>query len=298
MVATFVGMLIALNAHAAPRAARCKELARPTEFDAAAAMRALYCKYNPLQKGTLIPVALTPAWEIADAQVLATPLFAAIYREGETLRGVVAIQRQQLEDGAPVETHATVADISVHVFRFDGAHWLFEKGARAAASAGAHGYAPGARLVRIGEDAYGLLFEGGDIHQGYTEDYAFLVPLSDARVREIGPIFDTGQSNRGACSPKPRDGLGPCWEYEGRFQVVRRPSATYDLLRIAYEGTDDTGNPKNEAVCYQRDGDAYVRAQVADCAALPARTDAEVFGAGWELLREQPIPSIPRKLLR
>jgi hypothetical protein len=149
-------------------------------------------------------------------------------------------------NGEIQESHANGATISVYVFTHQDGAWVFEKGKREVIESGANGRAPDGRLIRLGDAKYGLLFQGGDMQQGYTNDYAFIIGVSD---QEIAPVaqFALGESNEGTCSDDPKergDLIGECWSYEGKLQFLRDGESPYYAIRVRYEGTkvrsDDT----------------------------------------------------------
>ena len=131
-------------------------------------MAAVFCEYDRAKGGTLLPIEYTATWDMTRAEYLATPLLAATYVEGGIDKGVLVVQRQIIVENEVAWSHATSAVVSVYVFKRAGARWQFEKGAKEALDAGAKGNAAGAELIKLGDDRFGLWFEGGDIHQGYT----------------------------------------------------------------------------------------------------------------------------------
>ena len=174
------------------------------------------------------------------AEYLATPILATTYVESGVEKGVLVVQRQSIYESEIVTSHATSAVVSVYVFTHAGAVWQFEKGAKEALDAGANGNAPGASLIRLGDNKFGLSFQGGDIHQGYTNAYAYIVTLSRPTIAQVAEL-DMGQGNPGACSDNPKersDVIHKCWDYKGRRDLVRVKGQEYFTLRIAYKGTD------------------------------------------------------------
>jgi hypothetical protein len=173
--------------------------------------------------------------------------------------------------------------------------------------AGAHGWAPAGRLARLGDDKFGLWFEGGDIHQGYTNDYAIALALSESAIVELG-TFDTGQTNMGTCSNDPerqKESVHerPCWGYEGHAELVRLEGQSYYLLRVRYRGTQELewgGKivPNNRAVHYGITDDKYREVADRRHAEATALPDADVFNVAETEEGEQPIPTIPRKRLK
>src|SRR5262249_8859084 len=148
----------------------------------------------------------------------ATPLVVSTYRENGEDKAVLAAQLQALQDGRAGGAHAEGADVSVYVFHRVGGEWGFEKGKKAVTNIGAYGEAPGGQLVLLGPERHGLLFQGGDMHQGYGNSYAVLLSLSEPRPEEMLSL-DMGGDDSGSCSddPKEREGestLHPCWRHE------------------------------------------------------------------------------------
>ncbi|MEC5163347.1 MULTISPECIES: hypothetical protein [unclassified Janthinobacterium] len=282
--------------------------ARPAVFNEGTAMRAIFGAYNSAQKGTLIPVANTAAWSLKGAEVLATPMLAVTYDDGGVEKGVLAIQRQTVTtDGEVVDSHATAADMSVYVFIHKGGQWVFEKGKQVAATAGAHGNAPNGRLLRIGDGKFGLLFEGGDVHQGVSNDYAILVDLSAATVRQTFE-FETGRSNSGTCSDDPKElaepgtTLHPCWGFEAKLAFLKNGPGEYFTIRATYSGTtdEDATKPLKKVEYYTmtKDGFKWHRQPQPQPRIAEALADEEVFGVGGGQGREANMATIPRRLLK
>jgi hypothetical protein len=261
-------------APAAAAADRCADLAKPAVFDEHTAMAAIFCEYDRAKGGTLLPVEHTKTWDMSRAEYLASPLLAATYVESGVEKGVLAVQRQSIYESEIVTSHATSAVVSVYVFRHAGVVWQFEKGAKEALDAGANGNAPGAELIKLGDDKFGLWFQGGDIHQGYTNAFAYIVTLSTPQIAQVAELV-MGQGNPGACSDNPKERsefVHKCWDYKGRRDLVRVKGQEYFTLRIAYKGTDtlDVTDDKqiiakNDPVCYDfLDGD-YAEMDDPDC---------------------------------
>ena len=248
-------------------------------------MAAVFCEYDRAKGGTLLPIALTKTWDTKSAEYLLTPMLAATYVEGGVEKGVLVVQRQIIVESEVATSHATTAVVSVYVFRHAGARWQFEKGTKEALDAGHNGLAPSAELIRLGDDRFGLWFEGGDIHQGYTYASAYLVTLSTARIAQAGD-FDLGQGNSGTCSNDPKervDGIHACWEYESTRQFVRVSGNPYYTIRIAYKGTenpdptdDEQIAPKNDPVCYAFADDEYGEVEDAKCGSYPHIAEKDV----------------------
>ncbi|MFZ6656621.1 hypothetical protein [Undibacterium sp. TJN19] len=234
--------------------------AKPEVFNADTAMLAIFGTYNDQHKGVLLPEQTTQNWDVAQADTMATALFTATYTEAGRKMAVLALQRQQMFEGVVEESHATAAVISVYVFAFNGQQWVFEKGKKEVTEAGAHGNAPGGKLIRLGQDRYGLLFKGGDIHQGYTNDYAFVISLSDPKPAKVLEL-DMGESNSGTCSEDQKEqeesGLQACWERVAKLSFLQQnPADAYFVLQLTTTSNEKTSDQPDSSKV-EKTGDKY-----------------------------------------
>jgi hypothetical protein len=283
---TVLAFAWALSLPASASADRCGDLATPVIFDEHTAMQAVICEYNRDMGGTLLPPEHTAAWNLARAETLATPMLAATYRERGTRKGVLVVQRQMLYEGEPAWGHAQTAVVSVYVFSLTGKRWTIERHAEET-------------LVMTGPDRFGLWFVGGDMGQGYTFDYAYLVPLSDGPIAEAGR-FELGASNSGACSddPKERDtSIDACWSWETTAEFVRVPGRANDLLRLTAKGNEsadqndvDRITAKTDVVCYARSGGTYAAVNDPTCGGYRGVARADSFDVGETPTGAKPQP--------
>ncbi|MDC8757196.1 hypothetical protein [Janthinobacterium fluminis] len=297
-------LLLRAPAPAAPAAApAANDTARPAVFSEGTAMRAIFGAYHTGQKGTLIPVAKTAAWDIKGANVLATPMLAVTFDEGGQQKGVLVIQRQMILDGGEVaESHIQQADISVYVFALKNNAWVFEKGKQVVATAGAHGQAPDGKLVRIGDGKFGLLFEGGDVHQGYTNDYAFLIDISAGTPHQVLAL-EMGQSNAGNCSDDPKElaeeygMLRQCWRSVVELDFLKNGPGEYFTIRATDSGTLEEGKPFKKVEYYAMTKDGYKVAGAASLRQGAPLSREDVYGSGGGQRREANMPTAPRRQL-
>jgi hypothetical protein len=190
------------------------------------------------------------------------------------------VQRQDLFDGEPSEAHGQMAEISVYVFAHDGAAWAFEAGSKHVTKTGSYGRAPPARLIRLGEDETGLLFEGGFMNQGEINSYAFVVTLSDGAPRVAG-TFQLGDEK--TCDEESGEKQF-CWGWEGKLELVRRDGQDHDLVRVARTGTEwdfdvDKAVDHGGTECFAFDAAKFEKVEDPRCAKYPARPERKVFGA-------------------
>lgn len=282
-------------------AAADQKSARPTVFNRDTAMLAIYGEYNQQHKGTLIPVRYTSSWDMKNAGVLATAIVAATYTENAAQKGVIAIQRQKIFDGEVVDSHAAEAEISVYIFAYNGKEWVFEKGQQRVTKAGAHGSAPDGRLIRIGRDQYGLLFEGGDIHQGITNDYAFIISLGEA-VPAVVIDLETGGSGDVNLFGSNEGQSDKGWEWEAKIEFVENGPNDYFVLKLTSKGTEEGNDDKIRRVdrtdYFVYVDDKYRLSTDKKYAAWKTVDSKVIYGAGQSEEREPTMPTIPRKRLR
>ena len=229
-------------------------------------MEAIFCSYNRAKGGTLLPLRLTADWESAKADALVSPLLVATYFERGVETGVLVAARQQLENGAPNGSHVSGANLSVYIFRKKNKRWVYQIGKRNVIEDGSWGNPPGAQLVRLGEERFGLALNSGSCGQGQCDSGFIFIAISEPSFPILG-YFSTGEDNGGACTPDPYEqksiGIAPCFSNEGFVELFRLPNSAYHGLRITYQGTANDKKsfhkvvPKNESLCYRMVGSAY-----------------------------------------
>lgn len=272
----------------------CTDLQRPATFDKASAMLAVFCAYDTEHEGILLPLEHTRDWALDDAETLVSPILAMRYQEGPVEKAVLAVQHQALFDGEISNGHAQTATISIYVFQRSGSRWTIEKRAEEAIDEGHDGEAPPVQLVKLGPERFGLWFFGFDLHQGYASRSAFIVTLSETRIREVVRL-NLGEDNAGTCSDDPKervDGIHACWSYEGKMAFIAATGAEYYTLRVSYSGTEAVAplsnriRKKNVAACLTKGAGGYDEVADPKCASHKPLPDAEVFLGDGERRRQ------------
>jgi hypothetical protein len=189
-----------------------EKIAELTKFDKETVMHTIFGAYNKKKGGSLLPKELTPQWDEDGAETVATPLLVTTYEEGGETRGVILVQTLK----GKITGRVQPANISIYLFKKKGDKWVFDKRREDVNEFGSAGTAPGdGRLIRLGDDKYGVLFEGAYGGQGYMSMYSAIIGLSDGTP--TSQTFSTGENNSGACSSDHREqeelGLEECWEY-------------------------------------------------------------------------------------
>ncbi|MFZ6734386.1 hypothetical protein ACO0LG_20820 [Undibacterium sp. Ji42W] len=82
------------------------------------------------------------------------------------------------------------------------------------------------------------------MHQGYTNDYAFIVSLSDAKP-VIALELNMGESNNGACTDDVEE-QGPlmqaCWENTGKLSFLQNAADAYYTVKLSTTGNKPEGD--------------------------------------------------------
>lgn len=142
-----------------------------------------------------------------------------------------------------------------------GLTWQIESAAKKIIEVGVYGEPPAGKLIQVGTDNYGVLFEGGDIHQGYTTSYAFLImPVGDT-LQEVFS-FTTGQDNSGTCDNETTE-LPNCYSYEATLKFVAGQNPDYFDIHAVTAGTqaDEKGFvvPVNDTQRFTFTGKKYAK---------------------------------------
>jgi hypothetical protein len=273
--ALLASLAVAL-APALARADRCSELATPASFDAASAMRAVFCEYDAGRRATLLPPRLTPGWNEKKAQGRAFPLFAGTFEAGGVKRGVLVVGRRQLHGDEPVMTQREWLGLSFYLFREQAGRFVYERGLRDWIP-GWRGAEPRIELAKLGPDRFVLWFHHEWMAQGNTGQALSLWSLADPGAPQL-LFLQTQENNEGNCTQEDGDGLPPCWTYDSDVELL--PGADgWGLVRVTRSGTEpgDDGKvvPAREVACYARTGERYeaVPAERCGSAGRPAQPD-------------------------
>lgn len=249
------------------RADRCSELATPASFDAASAMRAIFCEYDPERRATLLPPRLTPGWKERAATGRAFPLLAGTFVQGGATRGVLVVGRRNLHGDEPVLAQQEWLGISLYVFKEQGGRFVFERGARDWID-GWRGTEPGIELASLGPDRHVLWFRHNWWLQGNTGQALTLWSLSDPGAPQLLRV-ETHDENAGSCTQEKDDGLPPCWAWDSDVELLPG-SADWGLVSVTRTGTE-AGEERGKVVpvrkfsCYARTGAKYEEVAVERC---------------------------------
>jgi hypothetical protein len=246
---------------------RCSELATPARFDAASAMRAIFCEYDEQRRATLLPPRLTPGWKEKAAHGRAFPLFAGTYEEGDIKRGALVVGRREFTKGEMVLRQNEWLGLSLYVFKQKDGRFVFERGARDWITSW-RGTEPGIELVKAGPDRFLLSFRHDWWLQGNTGKAVSLWSLSEPGAPELLWV-QTHDENEGSCSHQKDDDLPPCWSYDSEVELLPG-SDGWGLVRVERKGTEAGEGqgevvPARQVTCYARTGAKYEEVPAERC---------------------------------
>lgn len=127
-----------------------------------------------------------------------TPAFESRFTEGGTEK-LLAIGIIAPEEGSISACHACVPLIGGAIFVKQGAKWVVESEDKIIGWGGPYGTTGDIRIVRIGNDKFGVLIKVNDMHQGYEDiRYRILVPKNGRLILALDIGFSE-QPSEGAC---------------------------------------------------------------------------------------------------
>ncbi|MBI4853388.1 MAG: hypothetical protein HY819_16465 [Acidobacteria bacterium] len=230
------------------------------DFSEKKAMEFLYSNYNEAQKESnwnptqedLLKVDEDSSLKEAKEFYVTALLTSPFKEEGSDKQILITA-------AAPPEhtCHACAPIIGAFIFKKNTQGWELELKQHYVTELGSYGAPPDGKLVQIGKDNFGVLFDFGDTGQGYTTESVVLIAKTDKAFKEILTV-ETGGDNSGTCG----DDLGPCWEFSSKYEFVSGKNENFFDFKISTTGTkggdeENTTVPVNENKTYIFDGKEY-----------------------------------------
>lgn len=157
------------------------------------------------------------------------------------------------------DCHACAPVVGMAIFKKDGNNWALELEQKYVDEIGAYGVAPEGKLIKIGDDNYGVLLESSDTGQGYTSEGVSLITVVNNKTFKRILTVQTAGDNSGTCG----DDLGPCWKFSSKYEFAGgkdRNFYDFKLQSTGTKGADDDPTkviPADETKTYQFDGTEY-----------------------------------------
>ena len=105
---------------------------------------------------------------------------------------------------------------------------------------GSWGSAPEGKLIKIGPERYGVVFQPGYTGQGITSESAVVIAETTENVREVLVVDEYSADNGGTCG----EGLATCYSFSSKLEFVAGSNPEFYDARITTTGTkeDKDGN--------------------------------------------------------
>lgn len=141
---------------------------------------------------------------------------------------------------ARYDCHACAPMIGGAVFSQVGNNWQVEAENKIISTMGSFGSAPKGKLMKIGADRHGAMFEAGGMGQGISNEVAVLIADVGETLREVLIVDEFGGDNGGACG----EGLAACYSFSSKLEFVAGANPDYYDARVTTTGTkeDKDGN--------------------------------------------------------
>ncbi len=223
----------------------------PGEFDLRWAMELLYGSEGTSETNSSgEPIVRIPGVPGSDdpRDRIILPLLAQRYREAGEEKFILLTETGPEGMGA----HAEYASIGGALFHWTGSGWEIEIDQRHITDMGSFGHAPPGRLISIGPDRHGFLFEPEWAGQGSVSQYAFVIGI-------VGSEFRVVFSHEIRIHGEVEDAV---WDYAATVEFIPGGNPEYYDIRVFTRGTKPseggTVEPFETVEVYEFDGREYV----------------------------------------
>jgi serine/threonine protein kinase len=139
---------------------------------------------------------------------------------------------------AKYDCHACAPIIGGAVFSQVGDNWQLETDTKIISTMGSWGGAPEGKLVKIGPDRYGVLYQPGYTGQGITSEIAVMIAETADKLAEVLDVKDYSGDNGGTCG----EGLATCYSFTSKLEFIPGANADYYDAKITTTGTKEDDN--------------------------------------------------------
>ncbi len=107
---------------------------------------------------------------------------------------------------------------------------------------GSWGGAPPFKILTFGDNQFGVLFDSGNTHMGYTTSDLFLYVFMEGGFKKLFEFYEAGVSNDGVTGVESEQ-----WAYESQFEFEEAEAGLLPPIKITRSGTrKDEGGKINE----------------------------------------------------
>ncbi|MGC1128535.1 MAG: hypothetical protein WA875_03145 [Candidatus Acidiferrales bacterium] len=230
------------------------------DFDARAALRAVYGNYDPqsrsaLWEGMAVPTRPDLSVVRGFSRGVVRVDFDAAYRQiGVDKRIVVTSTKPAGQD---YDCHVCLPLLGAVIFSRRSGEWSIESEERYLTLGAPFGELPRYQLVRIGPEKFGVVIQQSDAHQGFEIEWIELIAPEGDTVRTVFTLTTRSDPNEDICSQISGNDES-CVRYSIEYHFVPGPNPSYfDILTtkkvIAGAGENSLSTAKFSFV-----GDKYI----------------------------------------
>jgi serine/threonine protein kinase len=215
------------------------------DFDAGKALELVYGSYDTQKKYskwkiTSEDIQTLPSEDRSTGIQPGTVYTAAKFAKPFTQAGVQRFF--VITETVPVhyDCHACAPIIGGATFSKVGEAWQLDTVTKEVSTMGSWGSAPEGKLIKIGPERYGVVFQPGYTGQGITSESAVVIAETTDSVRQVLVIDEYSADNGGTCG----EGLATCYSFSSKLEFVPGSNAEFYDARLTTTGTkeDEAGN--------------------------------------------------------
>ena len=141
---------------------------------------------------------------------------------------------------AHYDCHACAPIVGGATFSKQGEAWQLDTLTKEVSTMGSWGSAPEGKLIKIGPERYGVVFQPGYTGQGVTSESAVVIAETTGNVREVLTVEEYSADNGGTCG----EGLATCYSFSSKLEFVAGSNPEFYDARVTTTGTkeDKDGN--------------------------------------------------------
>ena len=215
------------------------------EFDTGKALELIYGTYDSQKKYskwklTKEDIQALPSEDRSTGIQPGTVYTAANFAKSFTQAGVPRFFVITETVPARYDCHACAPIIGGATFSKQGDAWQLDTVTKEVSTMGSWGSAPEGKLIKIGPERYGVVFQPGYTGQGITSESAVVIAETTGNVREVLVVDEYSADNGGTCG----EGLATCYSFSSKLEFVAGSNAEFYDARITTTGTkeDKDGN--------------------------------------------------------
>ena len=156
------------------------------------------------------------------------------------------------------ECHGCAPIVGISTLTKTNNNWSVENKIDYIARIGTWGKTPKPKLLEIGKDNYGLIFEEGYTGMGMTTTRTYITAKINDKYKPVLTVDNTYTDNAGICGEETKQ---LCYKYDSTYKFVKDNQKFYPIV-FTYKGTDTDGNEKvisaNKTIKYIFSKDQYI----------------------------------------